>query len=119
MSNRIDFEGVFRLLPPHGAVKTGYRPQHLLHENYQSSGTHTYPDRDLVNPDESVPVQVQMISPEVYPCCIWEGRVLSIFEGARVVGELTVSRIFNDSLRVIPEHYKPMWEEPAHLPEKA
>lgn len=56
MNNRIDFEGVFLLLPSHGAVQTGYRPQHLLPENYQSSGIHTYPDREFVNPDE--PVQV-------------------------------------------------------------
>ena len=118
MSNRIDFEGVFHLLPSHGAVRSGYRPQHLLHENYQSSGMHIYLDRDLVNPDEWVPLQVQLITPEVYPCCIWEGRVLSILEGPRLVGEVTVNRILNDSLRVLPEHYKPMWEEPAHLREK-
>lgn len=112
---RIDFEGVFHLFPSHGPVLSGYRPQHLLHDNYQSSGNHTYPDREWVHPDEPSLVQVRLISPEFYPCCIWEGRVLSILEGSRLVGKLTIARIFNESLRVLPENYKPVWEEPAHL----
>jgi len=115
MNNRIDFEGVFHLFPSHVAVMSGYRPQHLLHENYQSSGTHTYPDRELVNPDEPAPVHVQLISPEAYPCCLWEGRVLSILEGTRLVGTLTVRKIINKSLDVLQENYKSRWEEPAHL----
>lgn len=115
MINRVDFEGVFHLFPSHWAVMSGYRPQHLLHENYQSSGHHTYPDRGSVNPGEHAQVHVQLITPEVYPCCLWEGRVLSIMEGTRVVGTLTVGRINDESLRVLPENYKLRWEEPAHL----
>lgn len=115
MNNRIDFEGVFHLFPSHGPVMSGYRPRHLLHENYQSSGIHTYPDRELVNPDEPTPVQVRLISPEAYPCCLWEGRALSILEGARLVGTLTVGRIINESLRVLSENYNSWWEEPAQI----
>jgi hypothetical protein len=115
MNDRVDFEGVFHLLPSHGAVKSGYRPQHLLHENYQSSGIHTYPDREFVIPDEPVPVLVRLISPEVYPCCIWDGRVLSVFEGSLLVGVLTIVRVLNESLRVSPDLYKPLWKEPEDL----
>ncbi|SHG63669.1 hypothetical protein SAMN05428948_1383 [Massilia sp. CF038] len=115
MNNRVDFEGMFHLLPVHGTVRSGYRPQHLLHENYQSSGNHIYPERECVEPGETAPVQVCLISPEIYPGCIWEGRVLSIFEGSRLVGTLRVVRIMNEILRVAPEQYKPLWEEPPHL----
>lgn len=114
MNNRVDFEGVFHLLPTHGTVRSGYRPQHLLHENYQSSGVHIYSQREFVGPGETAHVQVCLITPEVYPCCIWEGRAISIFEGSRLVGTLTIRQIMNEILRVDPEHYKPVWEEPLH-----
>lgn len=114
MNNRVDFEGVFYLLPTHGTVRSGYRPQHLLHENYQSTGFHTYSEREFVEPGETAHVQVRLITPEVYPCCIWEGRVLSIFEGSRLVGTLRIERIMNEILRVAPEHYLPLWEGPPH-----
>lgn len=68
-----------------------------------------------MNPDEPAPVHVQLISPEAYPCCLWEGRVLSILEGTRLVGTLTVRKIINKSLDVLQENYKSRWEEPAHL----
>jgi hypothetical protein len=103
MNNRVDFEGVFHLLPPHGTVRSGYRPQHLLHENYQSTGFHIYPEREFVGPVERAHVQVRLITPEVYPCCLWE------------VGTLRVEKIINEILCVAPEQYKPLWEEPPHL----
>jgi translation elongation factor EF-Tu-like GTPase len=115
MNNRVDFEGVFHLLQTHRAVRSGYRPQHSLHQNYLSSGIHVYPERQLVEPGEAAQVQVCLITPSVYPCCIWEGRSLSIFEGSRLVGTLRVDRIINETLRVASELYKPWWEAPVHL----
>jgi translation elongation factor EF-Tu-like GTPase len=115
-----DFEGTFYMLPIDGRitpVRSGYRPQHLIHENYQTSGDHTYPDQEWVNLGDSVRVLVRFISPEIYPNCIWEGRVLQVLEGSKKVGEVTISRIFNEGLRVSPEAYKPVWIEPTNSQE--
>ena len=107
-----DFEGTFYVLPVNSRitpVRSGYRPQHLIHQKYLSSGDHTYPDQECVNLGDSVRVLVRLISPEVYPNCIWEGRVLDVLEGSKKVGEITVRQIFNEVLRVSPEAYKPHW----------
>ena len=70
---------------------SGYRPQHTIHDNYQTSGIHTYLDRGTLEPGQSAPVAVHFITPQVYPRCLWEGRELSVQEGGRVVGRLTVT----------------------------
>ena len=116
-----DFEGTFYVLPSDGRrtpVRSGYRPQHLIHENYQSSGDHTYPDQEWVNLGETARVHVRLISPACYPNCLWEGRVLQVLEGQKLVGLITITCIFNEVLRVSPEAYKPIWVEPAGLQEK-
>ncbi|MCZ8075013.1 MAG: hypothetical protein O9341_12865 [Paucibacter sp.] len=115
MNRPFDFEGLFTLSASHGVVTSGYQPQHALHENYQSSGRHTYPDHGLVRPGEMARVEVHLISPEVYPHCLWEGRVLDVLEGSRQVGTLEITRIATEGLLVAPESYKQLWEEPAEL----
>lgn len=110
-----DIEGVFHLASDHRTVVSGYRPEHTIHENYQTSGEHTYLNRESVGPGESANVEVRFLTPEVYPRCIWEGRVVSVQEGARVVGTLKVTRICNESLRVAQAQYKSQWVEPAGL----
>src|SRR6266545_3508867 len=72
-----DFEGTFHLFSTAKPKLSGYRPHHAIHENYQTSGTHTYLDQDRVEPGETVRVAVHFITPHVYPHCIWEGRELS------------------------------------------
>lgn len=111
-----DFEGIFQLLPSgRQPVRSGYRPQHAIHSNYQTSGIHTYLDCDLVKPGESARVAVHFVTPEVYPRCIWEGRELDVQEGSRIVGILTVTSILNEALRVNPKYYVPEWTEPLGL----
>ena len=113
-----DFEGVFLLLPGRGAaVQSGYRPQHVIHSNYQTSGEHKYLDVAKVNPGESARVAVRFITPEAYPRCLWKGRELSVQEGSRIVGRLTVTSILNEALRVTLESYSPVWVEPPGLQE--
>jgi len=77
-----DFEGNFYVLPSDGRrtpVHSGYRPQHLIHENYQSSGDHTYPDQEWVNLGETARVHVRLISPACYPIwCYSSGAVALI-----------------------------------------
>ena len=94
-------------------VYSAYRPQHEIHENYQTSGYHSYEGRDILLPGETVEVKAWLITPQFYPHCIWEGRELRILEGSKHVGTLLVTKLFNPLLRVSPEDYKSIWVRPS------
>ena len=112
-----DFEGEFYLFGGAANARkySGYRPQHEVHDNYQTSGMHTYIGREFVDPGEKVLVQVQLITPKVYPRCLWEGRQVKVLEGAKQVGTLRVTNLLNASLRVAPDAYEAVWVEPESL----
>jgi hypothetical protein len=112
-----DIEGEFNLFAGVRStpVFSNYQPQHEVHENYQTSGHHSYMGCESVQPGETVKVEVRFITPQVYPQCIWEGRELRIFEGTRHVGNLRVTRLFNPLLRVAPEDFVSVWIEPSGL----
>lgn len=114
MERVVDFEGVFTLF---ASVRTqaplsGYRPQHAIHENYLTSGEHTYLHCQALEPGHSAEVAVRLSTPEVYPQCLWEGRVLQVSEGLRVVGSVKVTKIMTESLRVAREACSPLWVQP-------
>jgi elongation factor Tu len=117
MQRAPDFEGTFSLSSSGRTtgVASGYRPQHSIHENYQTSGEHTYLDRELVEPGQSASVAVRLITPQAYPRCLWEGRILSVREGERIVGHLEVTRVINEALRTSADAYNPVWVEPPGL----
>ncbi len=120
MNRPHDIEGAFQLLgPPQGGRQTpafsGYRPQHKLHDNYQTSGQHTYLNVDQVAPGETANVAVTFITPDVYPRSLWVGREIDVLEGPRIVGKLRITRILNPILRGSAETYSPVWVEPSEL----
>jgi elongation factor Tu len=90
-------------------ARSGYMPAHRIHDNYQTSGRHVYPDVEQVGPGETARVQVWFITPHVYPHSLWPGRELDVMEGERVVGTLRVNRVFNDTLSGSAENYSPEW----------
>ncbi len=94
------------------AVASGYRPQHMLHANYQSSGLHEYEGTQLLGPGESAIAKVWFITPEVYPACLWSGRAVSVLEGSRVVGTLQVREVLNPILRCEPSAFVTKWVAP-------
>lgn len=112
-----DFEGEFHLFGGAANARkySGYRPQHEVHDNYQTSGIHAYIGREFVDPGDTVLVQVQLVTPEVYPRCLWEGRQLKVLEGAKQVGTLRVTNLLNASLRVAPDAYETLWVEPESI----
>lgn len=91
------------------AVRSGYRPQHLIHENYQTSGLHEYERVIALEPGQSARARVWFVRPEVYPATIWPGRVLDLFEGSMHVGTLEVIEVFNTILPGNPESFIPIW----------
>jgi translation elongation factor EF-Tu-like GTPase len=117
MNRPADFRGVFHLLATdaggrQSAVCNGYRPQHAIHENYQTSGSHRYVGTSELAPGSSASVDVWLATPEAYPNCLWIDCSLTVLEGQKVVGTVIVTEIFNESLCVDPNGYKSFWEEP-------
>ena len=94
-------------------ARSGYRPQHAIHENYQTSGEHLYPELEWLAPGEITVAHVSLVTPEAYPNCLWVGRVLQVSEGQHIVGNLLVTEVLNESLVCNPENYRPHWVEPA------
>ena len=76
----------------------GYRPVHLITDDYLTSGVHHYYGVQSVAPDGTVTGTITFISPEAYPHCLWIGKKISIQEGAKIVGYATILKVFNTVL---------------------
>jgi hypothetical protein len=111
-----DLEGVFSLATDAGRpVQSGFRPNHRVHENYETSGEHEYVGVTQVQPGESAQVRAWLITPHVYPRSLWPGRVLVVSVGSRRIGTLTVVSVLNPILRGSSESYSPQWSVPPGL----
>jgi translation elongation factor EF-Tu-like GTPase len=98
-----DIEAVVSFIPTaeggkSNAVKSGYRPNHLVKEGYLTSGHHEYLDKELVSPGESATAHIWFISPEQYPHTMQVGSVIRVQEGSRLVGHAKVTKVFNEIL---------------------
>lgn len=76
----------------------GYRPAHLVTDNYLTTGIHHYYGVESVPPNGMAKGTITFITPEAYPHCLWLGKKISIQEGERVVGYATVTKIYNSLL---------------------
>ena len=76
----------------------GYRPHHLITDNYLTTGIHHYYEMQTVSPNGMVKGTITFITPEAYPHCLWIGKRINIQEGTRIVGFATVLKIFNPVL---------------------
>lgn len=81
-----------------GPAYSGYRPSHLVIDDYLTSGEHEYLDKDEVLPGESAKTNIWFITPEVYPHSMWIGKEIKVQEGGHIVGHAKVTRIFNKLL---------------------
>jgi translation elongation factor EF-Tu-like GTPase len=120
MNRTHDIEGEFHILPTNlggrrGPAFSGYRPAHKVHDNYLTSAQHEYVGVTQIAPGETAHAKVWFITPDIYPHCLWSGRVIDVQEGSRVVGRLTVTKILNKTLEGTPERYNPIWVEPQGL----
>ena len=79
-------------------VFSGYRPQHSIMINYETSGEHEYICKDFIEPGESGIAYIRFITPEVYPKSLWIDRVIEIKEGSRIIGNAKVLKIYNKIL---------------------
>ncbi|TCW77928.1 hypothetical protein C5O80_32615 [Burkholderia sp. SRS-46] len=75
-------------------VRTGYSPHHKFTTvDYLASGEHTYADRDLHYPGETLHVRIGFASWEYFRSTIKVGDSFEVFELDRLVGYGTVREI--------------------------
>ena len=79
-------------------VADGYRPHHLITDNYLTTGVHHYYEVATVLPDGTAKGTITFITPEAYPNCLWIGKRINIQEGKKIVGYATILKIYNSLL---------------------
>ena len=94
------------------AVCSGYRPHVAVHENYQTSAVHEFIGVEQLEPGHTAVARVWLLTPEVYPKCLWPGRSLAVFEGSRRVGTLVVREVQNPLLAGDERMFNPVWSPP-------
>ena len=77
---------------------SGYRPVHGILPNYLTSGEHQYIDRTTVFPGESARTHITFITPEAYPHSLWPGKVITVQEGSRIIGQAEIVDVINPDL---------------------
>ncbi len=82
-----------------GFVCSGYRPGHLIKENYITTGIHNYNNKILVEPDGKAIGTITFISPECYPHCLCEGDKIAIIDGTKTVGHAIILEVLNPILK--------------------
>lgn len=96
MQIKPDIEAVFEFTKLR-KVYEGYRPAHLVREDYLTTGVHNYYDTGKEANDKLMGT-ITFISPEKYPGCMWIGKKIKMYEGRNLVGYATVTKVFNPLL---------------------
>ena len=79
---------------------SGYRPDHLIKDDYLTCGVHIYYKDGLVMPNETVSGTITFIAPETCSHSLWIGKIINIQEGARIVGTAEIIKIHNPILDI-------------------
>lgn len=90
-----DVEAIFFFLD-NKKVYEGYRPAHLIKEDYLTTGVHHYYKNDDEN---EIRGTITFISPEYYPKSLWIGKILDMYEGGKKIGYAKIAKIFNPILK--------------------
>lgn len=90
-----DVEAVFHF-DDNRKIFDGYRPAHLICENYLTTGLHHYYNSD--NSNEELKGTIEFISPEAYPNSLWIGKSLDMYEGSEKIGYAEIVNIYNPIL---------------------
>ena len=82
-------------------VASGYRPQHDFQhpKGWHNDASHHYPDRNSVEPGETVKAIISLLVPERNSGRLYVGMPFTIYEGARLVGRGTIKEILNPTLK--------------------
>lgn len=92
-----DIKAIFKYSSEFGRrYSSGFRPAVLIKEDYLTTCLLTFSNN--INSNEEFEVEGVFISPEYYPHSLWVGKVLDIYEGAKIIGHITVTEILNPIL---------------------
>lgn len=95
-----DVEAVFEFVGDRKEhIYEGYRPAHLVKEDYLTTGLHHYYSLQERN-EQEIKGTITFLCPEHYPACLWVGKKLAMYEGATMVGYATITKIWNPVLKV-------------------
>ena len=75
------------------------RADHLIKDDYLTCGQHYYFEEKKIYPKQKYKAQINFISPEAYPHCLWIGKKIKIQRGSYVMGEAIVTEIYNPKLK--------------------
>jgi translation elongation factor EF-Tu-like GTPase len=82
-----------------GPASAGYWPQLKFHfTEKQSGGRHTFIDKELVHPGETVNASIKILSPHFFEHSLKEGVEFEIREGTAIVGTGVIANILNPNL---------------------
>ncbi|WP_222937783.1 elongation factor Tu [Spartinivicinus ruber] len=84
----------------HTPAIIGYSPNHLMKDDYLTSGLHVYLDQDYVFPGHIARTGIVFITPEVYPHCLSVGMKIRVQEASRLIGYAKITKIFNKILEI-------------------
>lgn len=98
-----DLKVIFRLTATtrKGDIKrvlSGYRPIYGIRTNYWSSAHHEFVGQSGLATGENCLADVWLLSPEAYPGTMWVGRLVSVAEGAQLIGQAQVLQVVNPLL---------------------
>lgn len=79
-------------------IYNGFRPMHLISENYLTTGIHSYQNRESIDSSESVFGTISFLTPEAYPGSCWPGKQIPIQEGEKLIGYAIVIKVLNPLL---------------------
>lgn len=92
-----DVEAVFQFISDKkNNIYEGYRPAHMIREGYLTTGVHSY--YNIKDSRDEIKGVITFISPEDYPNCLWIGKKIEMYEGSKMVGYATITKIFNSVL---------------------
>jgi hypothetical protein len=100
-----DIVGTFALHPPDGngrprAKLDGYRPDHEVRPGELNGGQHIYPGSGRIEPGTAGAVEVSFLFPAQMGAWLWPGKRVRVWEGATVVGTITVDEVLSAELDV-------------------
>lgn len=71
----------------------GYRPTHLVMDDYLTTGIHHYYGVESVPPNGTAKGTITFLSPESYPHCLWIGKRLA-YKKVPVLSDMLLSLVF-------------------------
>lgn len=91
-----DAKGILKNTNRTAPIFPGIRPTTMIQKELMTSAVLNF--ESSISMGESITAAISFISPKYYGNSLWPGKCLDILEGAKVIGEFTVTEILNPIL---------------------